>query len=281
VNDPADHEMSPAEFYPALAAGDVDLWANGWIPTHGEFLETETPDGTPVSDHVSMVGSQIEQGGLQGVLVDAATAEAYDLAYIDDIGDDPAIAALFDQDGNGLADLAGCNDGWGCQVLLDELIESNGWSETIEQFSLDFDELWLATLDRMRLGKPVLTYVWTPAPYLLDVELGSEVVLLSVRSPGPGQEMELGLGTAACPARPCQPGLPIADILVVANTAFLSENPPAERLLELVTISELEVSEAAQSHAGGAEIQSLVDDWIDLHRAEVNLWLDEARSASN
>ena len=32
VTDPAAATLSPYSFYPALAAGQYDLWANGWFP---------------------------------------------------------------------------------------------------------------------------------------------------------------------------------------------------------------------------------------------------------
>ncbi|MCY3563399.1 MAG: proline/glycine betaine ABC transporter substrate-binding protein ProX, partial [bacterium] len=31
--------MDNDEFYQALAVGEVDLWANGWFPTHDVFLQ--------------------------------------------------------------------------------------------------------------------------------------------------------------------------------------------------------------------------------------------------
>ena len=42
--------------------------------------------------------------------------EAAGIEWLADIGDSPETAALFDSDGEGLANLVGCNEGWGCQV---------------------------------------------------------------------------------------------------------------------------------------------------------------------
>ena len=59
--------------------------------------------------------------------MDKATADANGIVDLSDIGDNPAVAALFDTDGNGKAELFGCNDGGGCQIVINDTIALNGW----------------------------------------------------------------------------------------------------------------------------------------------------------
>ena len=100
--------MGNAEFYAAVAAGEVDLWANGWFPLHDSFIEESAP--------VEVVGTAVDDGALQGYFVDAATAEAHSITSLGDLAD-PAVAALFDHDGDGRADLVGCEVGWSCALI--------------------------------------------------------------------------------------------------------------------------------------------------------------------
>ena len=126
VTDPSAAELIPADFYPALAEGKYDLWVNGWFPLHDEFLAGELPSGSLVGANDQKIGAEMPAGGLQGFVIDVATATKYEITMLDDIGNDPAIAALFDTDGDGKADITGCNEGWGCQITINDTIEFNG-----------------------------------------------------------------------------------------------------------------------------------------------------------
>ena len=43
ISSPAAREMSPDVFYPAVASGVVDVWANGWFPLNTkEFISRST-----------------------------------------------------------------------------------------------------------------------------------------------------------------------------------------------------------------------------------------------
>ncbi len=89
----------PAEtFYPALAKGDVDFWANGWFPLHQTFLDSDIVKGK-----VEPVGYQVKSGALQGFLVDKKSADQYGITSIDDFKD-PKIAKVFDTNGDGKAE---------------------------------------------------------------------------------------------------------------------------------------------------------------------------------
>ena len=59
VNDPADREMAPGDFYPALARGEVDLWANSWYPLDSRNKRSVLPDGSVVGDNLEIVGEVV------------------------------------------------------------------------------------------------------------------------------------------------------------------------------------------------------------------------------
>lgn len=277
VTDPSEAELAPTEFYPALAEEEYDLWVNGWFPIHDEFLAAE-------SDKIQKIGTQMPAGALQGFLVDTLTAREHGITMLDDIANDPAIAALFDVDGNGKADIFGCNDGWGCQITINETIELNGWTETIEQKSAEYSALWADAVARAGRGEPVLAYTWTPTAYITQLIPGQDVIWLSLSQPLPNQVGAAPLPAEQCPGQPCELGFAAADIQVVANNTFLDANPAAQRLLELVTIQVIDVALQNVRMSNGEDTQIDIDrhaeEWIQANDNTVTTWLTEAQSAA-
>ena len=284
VSDPSQAELGPDIFYVGLAGGDFDFWVNSWFPIHHNFLAGELADGSTVSDHVSIVGEEMLAGGLQGFMADKATADANGVVDLSDIGDNPAVAALFDTDGNGKADLFGCNDGWGCQIVINDTIAQNGWEDTIEQVSGDYSALWLDVVARYERGESVLTYTWTPSAYITQLVPGRDVIWLSVPNPLDSQRGAAALPADQCPGQPCEMGFTAADILVTANNDFLTANPSAGVLFEQVKIGVIDVALQNVRMDGGensqADIARHAQEWIEANQDTVDGWLAAARSAS-
>ena len=99
---PAVDTLNPYSFYPALDSGQYDLWANGWFPTHDIYLTSETAAGLEYDRSIEAVGQQVESGALQGYMIDKATADSMGIASMSQLAD-ASVAAVFDQDGDGLA----------------------------------------------------------------------------------------------------------------------------------------------------------------------------------
>jgi len=91
--------------YVALSYGDADFTVHNWEHLHRSFYDKAGGDSTMVK-----VG-QIMTGVLQGYMIDKKTADAYHIKDISDLKK-PEIAKLFDSNGDGKADLTGCNPGW-------------------------------------------------------------------------------------------------------------------------------------------------------------------------
>ena len=110
------------------------------------------------------------------------------------------------------------------------------------------------------------------------------MIWLSLRQPQPDQAGVAALPSEQCPGQPCEMGFAAADIHVVANNAFLDANPAARRLLELVTISVIDVALQNVRMGNGEDTQLEIDgharEWIQANRDIVEGWLTEARSAA-
>ena len=284
VSDPSGAGMPPGNFYRELATGRFDLWVNAWFPTHDVYLAGQLPDGSLVSDHVSVIGEQMPGGGLSGFVIDKTTADAHGIVTMADIGDNPEIAALFDGDGNGKADLLGCNEGWECRGIIDQTIARNGWEGTIEQISGEYYVLWWVAWERHVGGEPLLTYVWSPSLFAGVLRPGVGVYWLTVPNPLPGQRGAASLPPEQCPGQPCELGFAASDILVTANNGFLEANRPAAILLERVVIPSTDVNRQIVRMETGegsqADVTRLAHEWIESNRDTVDRWITAATTAA-
>lgn len=253
VTDPAAAELRPYSFYPALAAGQYDLWANGWFPLHGIFLEGENVTGQAVDLPIEVVGWQVAGGGGSGIMVDKATADRLGISSMDGVA---ANAGAFDKNGNGKADFIGCNVGWGCQVEFNEQIANESWGAGVEQISGTYDQLIRGVIDEVAAGESALFYAWTPNWTSTALVPGQNAVWVQSD---------------------------INDIRAVANTDFLDRNPDIRQLLELVAIPLADIAAQNARMAAGeyseADIEGDAEAWIAANRDMVDGWLASARAA--
>ena len=269
--------MGNAEFYESAARGEVDLWANGWFPAHDVFITDDAP--------VSAVGTAVDDGALQGYFVDAATATTHGIANLGDLAD-PAVAALFDADGDSRADLVGCNVGWSCAATIDHHLEAYGLTGTVEHVQGDYSPLIAETIDRFRAGQPVLYFTWTPNWTVGELVPGSDVVWLETPFPSLPQDQASALGQTTiagipgCANDPCQTGWPPNDIRAVANSHFLDANPSVRTLLEQVVIplADISAQNVRMVTEGGdpADIRRHAEEWVAANAALVNRWISAA-----
>ena len=164
-------ENVPAYFF--IAQGDLDFWANGWFPLHDRYLRYNK-----VKDNVTPVGYQVKNGALQGYMVDKATAEELGITNLGDFKD-PQIAAVFDHDGDGKADLTGCNVGWSCETIIQHQLTAFGLDDTVTHLQGDYSQLIKETVDRYESGQPVLFYTWTPNWTVSRMAIDEDVIWLS------------------------------------------------------------------------------------------------------
>ncbi|WP_284242398.1 glycine betaine/L-proline ABC transporter substrate-binding protein ProX [Neomesorhizobium albiziae] len=279
VTPPAEREMSPDVFYPAVASRLVDFWANGWFPLHEAKLKTALPTRGIVGDLAGPVGRIVPDGALLGYLVDKPAADQHSIVSMSDLKR-PEVAALFDRDANGKADLIGCSRGWVCAKFIDEQIEAQGW--LVEQVQGDYATLFDDIVARVKQGQPVLYATWTPSYMVAELVPGKDVTWLQAPSPA-GVDTKVA-GVEGCASDPCETGFVASSIRIVANNEFLKQNPAAGRLLELVKINPRDIFDQNLKMRRGentaADIERHAIQWIEANKAEVDRWLGEARSAT-
>ena len=282
VTDP--EEIAPATFYPALAQGDYDLWASSWPLNHTPLLEGESPDGGTFGDKVQYIGTMMASGALQGLLVDIPSVEQFGFTTLGELLDNPGAVAHFDTDGDGKADLNGCDDGWGCQKVMNDTIAKNGWDDRIAQVSATHSALFAESQASFETGGPVLQYVWTPTAFVGKLVPGRDVLWLAIE---PDQALEGQDGVSAvgdaCTNDPCTTMFTPSDIVVTANNDFLAANPAAESLLANFEIDPLAVAVQAVAIDAGAnpndDMVAAAAEWIAANRDIIDPWIAAALAA--
>ena len=253
VTDPAASTLSPYSFYPALAAGQYDLWANGWFPLHDIYLEGENVTGQAVELPIEEVGWQVAQGATDGLMIDKATADSYGITSMDGVA---ANAGLFDGGDDGKADLIGCNVGWGCETAINEQIANESWGAGVEQISGVYNDLAEGVVAKVAAGEPALFYAWTPNWTNTVLVAGDNAVWLQSN---------------------------VNDIRAVANSDFLDANPDIRLLLEEVVIPLGDIAAQNAKMAAGdyteADVEADAQAWIASNRDKVDSWLATARAA--
>jgi glycine betaine/proline transport system substrate-binding protein len=255
----------------AIGSGDADFTAVSWETLHKTFFDEA--GGEKV---MSRVGTYIE-GALQGYLIDKKTYDAgvTDLSQLKD----PAIAAKFDADGDGKADLAGCIPGWGCERVIEHELDEYKLRDTVTHNQGAYQAMMADTIARFENDKPVLYYTWTPYWVSGVLVPGKDVEWLSV----PYTSLPDG-AKANTEFNGKNLGFVVDNIGVVARNDFLAANPAAKKLFEVAKLDINDISAENKLITDGqkssADIDKHVDDWIKAHQAEYDSWLAAARAAA-
>ena len=272
--------MDNQDFYTSAAKGEVDFWVNGWFPTHNAFLQTASIKGK-----IEPVGFEVEDGALQGYLVDKRTADELNIKSLNDFKK-PEIAAVFDRNNNGKADLIGCNKGWGCERVVEHHLSAFHLRETVEHVRGDYSPLMEETIARYNRNEPVLFYTWTPNWTVGKLVPGKDVVWLEVPFASlPEDQTGLEEKTIiddipGCGSNPCALGFPPNDIRCVANSRFLKSHPDVRQLLSSVRIPLKDISRQNARMISGEDtyedIRRHAREWVANNQGSVDGWLREA-----
>jgi ABC-type proline/glycine betaine transport system substrate-binding protein len=270
------------DFYREVQAGTVDLWVSGWFPLHDQLLPETT---SPAAERI---GFEVKGGALQGYVADLATIEATGIETLADLAD-PDIAARFDRDGDGRADLIGCNLDWACHPVVEHHLDVYGLSATVEQISSDYGPLMQSAVNRFAQGEPMLYYTYTPNWTGGVLVPGRDVAWIPVPEPSlpvemAGQEADTVVpGIEGCLGDPCGMGFPPNDIRAVANSRLLDQHPAIASLLDQFTIALDDISaQNALMYRGedsSLDIEQHATDWIRTNEAMIDRWLATATQA--
>ena len=245
----------------AVASGDADYTFNHWKPLHNDFFDKSGGESAMTRVKAAITGAG------QGYFIDKKTAEANGISSVQQLSD-PAVASLFDADGDGRANLSGCNPGWGCEIAIEDHLDHLNLRETVQHDQGSYFAIMADTITRYNEGGAILYYTWTPN-WISDVLVpGEDVVQIGVQQDG---EMDAGFA--------------VNDVYIVANNDFLEENPAAAKFFELVDIPISAVNATQVKLRDGEntleDFQRHAADWIAENQEQFDGWVAEAAAAAN
>jgi glycine betaine/proline transport system substrate-binding protein len=260
--------------YTSIAKGDATFLAVGWFPLHADKYTMSGGDKKFYRE------GQYVSGAAQGYLIDKKTAEKYNITDIGQLTD-PELAKLFDANGDGKADLTGCNPGWGCEMVIEEQLNAYKLRDTVTHNQGNYAAIIADTISRYKKGDPILYYTWTPYWVSGVLVPGKDVVWLQVPfSALPGERK--GVDTTLSNGK--NYGFEMNSMRIVANKEFAEKNPSAAKLFEIVKLDINDVSAQnmmmSQGKNSSADIESHVNGWIKANQGLFDSWVAEAKKAA-
>ncbi|BAU74090.1 glycine betaine/L-proline ABC transporter substrate-binding protein ProX [Metapseudomonas furukawaii] len=257
----------------ALASGDADFTVHLWEKLHDKFYQQAG------GDEVMVKTGNILPGVSQGYLIDKKTADQYGIKYITDLKK-PEIAKLFDTDGDGKADLTGCNPGWGCELVISHHMKAYDLDDSVHVNQGSYFALMADTITRYKEGKPILYFTWVPQWIASVLVENTDVVWLEV----PKTDLPDGNNDVDTLYKGKNLGFAVDKVVAVLNKDFADENPAAVKFLSLVQISTGDESaqnlKMQQGEKKPADIERHAKEWIAAHRQQFDAWLQESRAAA-
>lgn len=266
-------ELEYATAHVAIANGDGTFMAVHWQPQHNYFFTNAGGDAK-----LSREG-ELSRYGLQGYLIDKATAEKYAITNIEQFKE-PEIAALFDTNGDGKADLTGCTPGWPCERVIEHHLDVYGLKDAINHNQGSYEALMTEVFRRFQAGQPILYYTWTPNYVSAALVPGKDVVWLEVPfSAVPENEQ----ADTTMPGNGKNYGFFANTQHIAANKVFVEQNPAAAHFFKSFFIPGNDIN--AQNYRmfkgerSEADITRHVRGWIQANQAKWDQWIAEAKQA--
>jgi len=259
--------------YTSIAAGDATYLAVNWNPLHNAKYT-----GAGGKDKFYRKGVYIS-GAAQGYLIDKKTADKYHITNIAQLKD-PKIAKLFDANGDGTADLSGCNPGWGCEEVVEHQLDVFGLRQTVTHNQGNYAAIIADTIARYKKGDSILYYTWVPYWVSGVLVSGKDVVWLEVPfSSLPGDRK--GIDTTQPNGK--NYGFQMNGIRILANKKFTDANPAAAKLFSLMKLNINDVNAENLMMVQGAnkpkDIEAHANGWIKAHQKQFDAWVENAKKA--
>lgn len=256
----------------AVAQGDATFTATHWIPLHQGFYERN--GGAKAYYREGVYSDQ----AAQGYLIDKKTAQAHGITQLTQLKD-LALARLFDTDGDGKADLTGCNPGWGCELAINRHLEGLQLQEHITHRQGNYQALIADSISRYQAGQPILYYVWSPFWVNTVLQPGKDVVWLEVPNlPGATGEDDTRLPNGK------NYGFKVNQQHILANRSWALANPAAAKLFSVMQLSVDDINaqnlRMRQGEKRLSDIDRHVDAWIQAHQAKFDGWIAQALAAA-
>ncbi|MEM1169449.1 MAG: glycine betaine/L-proline ABC transporter substrate-binding protein ProX [Cyanobacteria bacterium P01_H01_bin.35] len=275
VKEPKQIEYPP--IYISIANGDLEYSTVYYEPQHKEYFENSGGE-----EKLEGVGI-LTPDGIQRYEIDKKTADQYNITNIEQLKD-PEIAKLFDSDGDGKANLVGCNPGWSCELVINHHIKAYGLEDTVEHNQGQYEILLADAMTRYNQGKPIIYYAYNPHWISTVLKPGEDVVSLEVpftslpESMGNITEKDTSVDGKNL-------GFPILQQRIVANKKFLAANPVAKKWFELVQIPIEDMNgESLRIKEGEDKEEDILrhaQEWVENNQEKYDSWLETARQAAN
>jgi glycine betaine/proline transport system substrate-binding protein len=254
--------MKPSVFYVAAAAGDLDLWVNGWFGTHDTYIKE-------AKGKVKAIGNVMSKGGLQGYLIDKRSADKFKIKTVMDI---KKHAKQFDSNGDGKADMVACPPGWGCEKQITKHFAELGLGDFINPVQADYSASMADAIAKFKNGKSVLFYTWTPNWTVGALELGKDIVWIEV----PYSQTKTVKVPNATKSK-INMGFGADDIRPAANVDFLKANPKIEKMLKKASIPLADVAAQNMKMNAGEKseraIKKHANAWIKANQSTFDSWI--------
>ncbi len=247
---------------------DVYFMTSNWEPLQNSMIKGAG------KEKLVKLGTYIS-GCAQGYLIDKKTADKYSIKYINDLKK-PEIAKLFDSNGDGKADLAGCNAGWGCEAAIEYQLDAYGLRDTITHNQGEYSAIISDTIAKFKNGKPILYYTWTP--YWVSGKLvpGKDVVFLQVTHSAHPITKSTKLSNGS------DYGFNVNSQKIVANASVVKHKDIA-KLFELMKLDVNDVSGENMLMSRGEnsekDIQRHAKMWIKSNQSIIDGWIKAAKAA--
>jgi len=258
----------------SIANGDATFIATHWNPLHADYYKNAGGDAKLFRKGI------FSPNAAQGYLIDKKTADAYKITNIGQLKD-PKLAQLFDSDGDGKADLTGCNPGWGCEAVIEHQLTAFGLRKTVTHQQGNYSALIADTVTRFRAGQPVLYYTWTPYWVSNELKPGKDVIWLEVpfsSLPGEQKNLDTKLPNGK------NYGFTVNNQQIVANKTVTDAHPDAAALFETMQIPLADINAEnhlmSQGESRPADIERHAQAWIKAHQQTFDGWLAKARAAA-
>lgn len=268
-------EVAYAVTYQTIAqhktSKDIYYTAVNWTPLHDTMFEKVGGEKVMYRKGIYV------EGCAQGYLIDKKTAEKYNIKYINDLKD-PKIAKLFDSNGDGKADLAGCNPGWGCEKVIEYQLDAFGLRETITHNQGEYSAIIAETMARYKQGNPILYYTWTPYWVSGVLVPNKDTVWLQVTHSAHPITKDTALPNGE------NYGFNVNAMKIVANGDIMKHNPAAAKLFEIAKLDINDISAQNMLINKGEKSEKAIEAharfWIKAHEKTFLSWIETAKKAA-
>ena len=268
-------EIDYPAIYLSIANEDLDYSVINYEIAHEEFYQNSGGD-----EKLEKVGLLVSPtvGGYQ---IDKKTAARYNITNIEQLKD-PKISQLFDSDGDGKANLTGCNPGWGCELVIEHHLDAYQLRKTIEHDKGQYSALIADAITRYNNGKPILYFAYNPHWISSILKPDEDVVWLEVPFTAlPDSQRKLSEQGTILKGKNL--GFSIGRQRIVGNRKFLSDNPVAKSWFEQVQISVEDMNAESLRIKNGEsraeQIRRHAEEWIANHQEQFDGWLESAKIA--